>query len=152
MGEKHLRYVPNSEHSMGGTDVGQSMDAWYHAIVHNVQMPRYAWDVADDGTITVLTLDQPSEVLVWQAHNPSARNFMEPVIGRAYTSTALQAVEPGRYQVKVDPPASGYTAYYVELVYPSGVSYPFKFSTGVKVVPDTTEHQWRMADAAARAR
>ncbi|MFM1897297.1 MAG: hypothetical protein RLZZ385_2371 [Pseudomonadota bacterium] len=151
-GEKHLRYVPNSEHSMDGTDVTDSINAWYHAIVHNVQMPRYSWDVAEDGTITVLSLDQPTEVLLWQAHNPAARNFMQPVIGRAYSSTPLQAVDPGLYRVKLEPPASGYTAYYVELVYPGGLSAPLKFSTGVKVVPDTTEHRWRMADDAARAR
>lgn len=145
VGEKHVRYVPNADHGMGGTDVIDSVDAWYHAIVHNVSMPRYSWDVADDGTITVLTLDQPSAVLLWQATNPEARNFMQDVIGRAYTSTPLEEVEPGRYVVKVDPPATGYTAYYVELAYPSGLSVPFKFSTGVKVVPDTTEFAWQPA-------
>ena len=150
VGEKHVRYVPNSDHGMGGTDVIDSVDAWYHAIVHNVSMPRYSWDVADDGTITVLTLDEPIEVLLWQATNPDSRNFMQDVIGRAYTSTPLQPVEPGRYVVNVDAPATGYTAYFVEMVFPSGLSVPFKFSTGVKVVPDTTEHVWQQASDAVR--
>ena len=142
-GEKHLRYVPNSDHGMGDTDVIDSVDAWYHAIVHNVTRPRYSWDVADDGTITVLTMDKPSEVLLWQAHNPDRRVFMKMFIGSAYTSTPVTEIEPGRYQVKLDPPASGYTAYYLELAYPSGLSVPFKFTTGIKVVPDTTEFQWQ---------
>ena len=150
VGEKHVRYVPNSDHGMGDTDVIESVDAWYHAIVHNVSMPRYSWDVADDGTITVFTLDEPSEVLLWQATNPESRNFMQDVIGRAYTSTPLYEVEPGRYSVNVDSPASGYTAYYVELSYPSGLSVPFKFSTGVNVVPDVTEYTWELAPESAR--
>ncbi|MEX2130702.1 MAG: PhoPQ-activated protein PqaA family protein, partial [Pseudohongiellaceae bacterium] len=137
IGEKHLRYVPNSDHGMDDTDVVDSVDAWYHAIVHNIPMPRYTWDVADDGTITVFSLDKPTEVLLWQAHNPEARNFMKDIIGSAYTSTPLTEIDPGRYQIKLDPPAQGFTAYYVEMAYPSGLSVPFKFSTGIKVLPDT---------------
>ena len=152
VGEKHIRYVPNSSHSMGGTDVMDSIDGWYHAIVHNISMPRYSWDVAADGTITVLSLDEPTTVLLWQAHNPESRNFMQAVIGRAYTSTPLTEVEPGLYRAKLEPPASGYTAYYIEMAYPSGISTPLKFSTGVKVVPDVTEYAWEMAPESARNR
>jgi PhoPQ-activated pathogenicity-related protein len=152
VGEKHLRYVPNSDHGMDETDATESLNAWYHAVVHNFSMPRYSWGVSEDGTITVLSLDKPSQVLLWQAHNPAMRNFMQGRIGRAYTSTELTEVEPGRYTVKLDPPATGYTAYYVEMVYPSGAAVPFKFSTGVKVVPDTYEYEWKMTDEASRAR
>ena len=153
VGEKHLRYVPNSNHGMDDTDVMESIDAWYYAIVHNVSMPRYSWDVAEDGTITVLSLDKPDAVLLWQAHNPVDRNFMQAVIGRAYTSTPVAEVEgkSGFYQVKIEPPAQGFTAYYLEMIYPSGSSSPFKFSTGVKVVPDTTKFQWQFLPDSSRA-
>jgi PhoPQ-activated pathogenicity-related protein len=150
VGEKHVRYVPNSDHSMDGTDVMDSVDSWYHAIVHNVSMPRYSWEVDDDGMITVLSLDQPEQVLLWQAHNPDARNFMQARIGRAYTSTVLEESEPGVYKVKLDAPESGYTAYYIEMTYPSGLEKPFKFSSGVKVVPDVTEFEWELAPDSAR--
>ena len=150
VGEKHLRYVPNSNHSMGGTDVLDSVDAWYHAIVHNLSMPRYAWDLAEDGTLTVHSLDAPLEVLLWQASNPDARNFTQAMIGRAYESTVLAEVAPGVYQAKVDAPASGYTAYYIEMHYPSGIDVPLKFSSGVKVVPDVTEYEWRFTPDSSR--
>lgn len=154
VGEKHLRYVPNSSHGMGGTDVMDSIDAWYYAIVHNIKMPRYSWDVADDGTITVLSLDKPEAVLLWQAHNPQDRNFMQAVIGRAYTSTPISEVEgePGIYRVKLDPPEQGFTAYYLEMIYPGGGSAQFKFSTGVKIVPDITKYQWQFLPDSARTR
>lgn len=150
VGEKHLRYVPNSNHSMAQTDVVDSLDAWYYGIVHNLMMPRYSWEVEEDGTISVFTLDKPSQVLLWQAHNPEQRNFMQAQIGRAYQSTLLEESEPGIYRVRLDAPESGYTAYYVELEFESGLSIPFKFSTGTKVVPDVVEHEWVMAPASAR--
>ena len=150
VGEKHLRYVPNSNHSMADTDVMDSVDAWYHSVVHNVQMPHYNWDITEDGTITVFTLDEPLEVLLWQASNPSERNFMQAQIGRAYTASTLTEIEPGVYRAKLDPPEHGFTAYYVELAFPSGTVEPLKFSTGVKVVPDVVEHEWTMAPASAR--
>ena len=152
VGEKHLRYVPNSNHGMGGTDVTESLDAWYHALVHNVSMPRYSWDVDADGLITLFSKTKPAQVLLWQATNPEKRNFMQAVIGRAYTSTPLVEVEPGVYQVKLAPPETGFTAYYLEAEYPSGLDIPFKFSTGVKIVPDVTDYQWQMAPERSRRR
>ncbi|MFT4860833.1 MAG: PhoPQ-activated pathogenicity-related protein [Pseudohongiellaceae bacterium] len=152
VGEKHMRYVPNSNHSMAGTDVTESVDAWYHGLVHNVSMPRYAWDIDEEGVITLFSQTKPTQVLLWQATNPEKRNFMQAVIGKAYVSTPVVEIEPGMYQVKVDPPETGYTAYYLEVEYPSGLSVPFKFSTGVKVVPDVTEHQWQMAPNRSRQR
>lgn len=150
VGEKHVRYVPNSNHGMGGTDVMDSLDSWYYSIVHNVSMPRYSWEVEEDGTITVLSLDKPNQVLLWQAHNPDARNFMQPVIGRAYTSTELSEIEPGLYRAKLDPPAEGFISYYIEMSYPSGTTAPLKFSSGVKVVPDITDYTWELVPASER--
>ena len=150
IGEKHLRYVPNSNHSMDGTDIYDSVDAWYHSIVHNVKPPRYSWDLSDDGTIKVFSIDKPEKVLLWQAHNPEKRNFTQEVIGKAYSSSLLTESEPGVYKVKLEPPETGFTAYYVEMHYPSGIETPFKFSTGVKVVPDITEHTWEFKPDSAR--
>ena len=152
VGEKHLRYVPNSNHSMADTDIYDSVDAWYHSIVHNVKLPRYSWNLADDGTITVLSLDKPDQVLLWQAHNPESRNFTQEIIGKAYTSSLLSEIEPGVYKVKLEPPERGYTAYYIEMHYPSGIEAPFKFSSGVKVVPDTTEYTWEFKPDSARSK
>lgn len=149
-GEKHLRYVPNSNHSMAETDVTDSLDAWYYSVVHNTKLPRYSWEVADDGTISFFSLDKPSTVKLWQASNPNGRNFMQAVIGRAYTSTELSEVEPGLYQARVEAPDSGHTAYYVEAEYDSGMSLPFKFSSGVKIVPDRVDHQWQMTGPESR--
>jgi len=150
IGEKHLRYVPNSNHSMASTDIYDSADAWYHSIVQNIKLPRYSWNLSEDGAITVFSLDKPEKVLLWQAHNPEKRNFTQEVIGKAYESSPLEETEPGIYKAKLDPPDTGFTAYYVEMHYPSGISTPFKFSTGVKIVPDITDHIWEFKPDSAR--
>jgi len=37
----------------------------------------------------------------------------------------------------VEKPEKGWSAYFVEMTYPSGGKYPFKFTTAVRVTPDT---------------
>ncbi len=144
IGEKYLRYVPNAEHSLSGTDVPQSVLAWYHAIVNNVPRPRYTWDIQADGAIRVFTMDTPSEVRLWRASNEEARNFQKAEIGAAWSSVVLSEHDHGTYIGNVEPPAKGWTAYFVELTYPSGTSVPFKFTTEVKVTPDTKAAEYKM--------
>ena len=142
IGEKWLRYVPNTDHGLGGSDVTQSVLAWYNSIVHNVARPRFSWKIETDGTIRIYALDEPQVVKLWQASNREERNFMKAVIGEAWSSEEIEADEPGVYTAKLDPPERGFTAYMLELTYDSGVPLaPFKFTTGIKVVPDIRPYE-----------
>jgi len=142
IGEKWLRYVPNTDHGLGGSDVPQSVLAWYNSVVHNVARPRFSWKIETDGTIRVYALDEPKVVKLWQATNPEERNFMKAVIGEAWSDELIESSEPGVYSVKLDPPKEGFTAYMLELTYDSGIPLaPFKFTTGIKVVPDIRPHE-----------
>ncbi len=152
VGATYMRYVPNADHGLGGTDVGESIAAWYHAIVHNVAPPRFSWRVEDDGTIRVLTLDEPLEVRLWQASNPEARDFRKQTIGAAWTSTVLSEEEERVYLSRAPVPEQGWTAYMVEMTYPSGLEVPFTFTTGVKVVPETKLYSFEYATDQDRAR
>jgi PhoPQ-activated pathogenicity-related protein len=143
--EKHIRYVPNAKHNLAGSDALQSLTAFYQAVINGTPRPQFTWRKAKDGTLTVTVKDKPREVNLWQATNPKARDFRLDVIGKAYTSTPLQAEKNGSYVGRVAKPASGYTAFFVELVYDSGGKYPFKFTTEVSVVPDVLPHQWEEA-------
>ncbi len=137
-GEKYLRYVPNADHDVTkGTDAGESAAAFFESIVKGTERPRFTWKIAEDGTISVESETKPLAVKLWRATNPAARDFRLEKIGKAYRSRALKPAAPGRYIATVPKPAKGYTAYFIELTYPSAGKYPFKFTTGVKVVPDT---------------
>jgi PhoPQ-activated pathogenicity-related protein len=121
------------------------MTAWYDAVIRNRPIPDYSWTVRDDGALVVKPKGKPSAVLLWQGSNPTARDFRVDSIGKAFTSTPLQSGPDGTYVADVPKPASGYTAYFVELTYPSGTKYPFKFTTEVYVKPDVLPYRWEDA-------
>jgi len=136
-GPKQLRYVPNADHSLRGTDAWVSVLAWYHAFLTGKALPRYDWTVEADGTIRVKTSDTPATVTLWQITNPGARDFRLSSIGAKWKSAPLVPASPGEYVARVEKPARGYTAYMVQLTFPSGLnSAPFTFTTGIAVTPD----------------
>jgi PhoPQ-activated pathogenicity-related protein len=111
--------------------------ACYNAILTGAELPQFDWKVEKDGTIRVRTVTKPSEVKLWQATNPGARDFRLTTIGPKWKSSPLQDQGEGVYAAKVAPPKRGWTAYMVEMTFPSGILLaPFKFTTGVKVIPD----------------
>ena len=96
-----------------------------------------------DGSITVATRTKPREVNLWQATNPKARDFRLLTIGKAYQSSPLRPDDEGVYVGRVAKPESGWTAFFVELVFDSGdEKAPYKFTTQVQVVPDLLPHSF----------
>jgi PhoPQ-activated pathogenicity-related protein len=143
--EKRLRYVPNSKHSMSGTDVAESMTAFYAAVLNGRPRPSYSWTRKADGTLVVRTAEKPREVRLWQATNPDDRDFRVDTIGKAFTSTLLTPEKDGTYVARAAKPAKGYTAAFVELTYDSGGKYPLKFTTEVAVTPNDKRFAWKNA-------
>ncbi len=135
-GEKYLRYVPNADHSLRGSDARESLVAFYDAVLRGAARPKFSWKFDKDGTIRVTAKDKPSEVKLWQATNPDGRDFRLEKIGKAYKSSTVAEDKKGTYVAKVSKPEKGFTAYFVELTFPSGGKYPYKFTTPVRVEPD----------------
>lgn len=146
-GSKQLRMLPNSRHSTAGTDINESMTAWYDNLIHNRATPEYAWTVREDGALVVDPGPaRPSAVLLWQGTNPGARDFRVATLGdKAFTATPLAPQSDGTYVGNVEQPASGFTAYFVELTYPTGGRYPLKVTTEVYVKPDIYPYRWEDA-------
>ncbi len=142
--EKHLRYVPNAKHNLKRSDALQSLQAFYQAVLDGHPRPRYSWKKQADGSLTVTSEDRPREVNLWQATNRHTRDFRLDVIGNAWHSTRLDPDAEGVYRGRVSKPETGFTAFFVEMVYDSGGKYAFKFTTGVSVVPDVLPFKWSM--------
>ncbi|BDC48334.1 hypothetical protein F183_A06500 [Bryobacterales bacterium F-183] len=139
-GEKYLRYIPNADHSMNGSDALQSIIAFVDAAIKGNKPPEYDWKVEKNGDIVVKSKDKPTAVKVWMAKNPDARDFRVEKIGRVYKSEDLTESKPGEWIAKAPKLEKGYAAYFVELTYPSGTKHPFKFTTQVKVWPEEYSH------------
>jgi PhoPQ-activated pathogenicity-related protein/creatinine amidohydrolase/Fe(II)-dependent formamide hydrolase-like protein len=135
-GPKYLRYIPNTDHGLNEDAVG-SLTAFYGAILKGSPLPKYSWKVRDDGAIEVDTKTAPMAVKLWRATNEKARDFRLETIGAVWESTDLGARGAGRYVGKVGEPEKGWTAFFVELTFDSGGPMPHKFTTEIKVVPET---------------
>jgi PhoPQ-activated pathogenicity-related protein len=137
-GESHLRYVANTSHSLDKSDALETVEAFYTSVVKGTPRPAFSWTFEKDGAIKVVSKERPETVTLWQATNPDARNFRLDAIGAVYQSTVLTPSGPNTWVARVARPAKGWTAYFVELTFPAaGAKYPLKFTTAVRVAPDT---------------
>src|SRR6185503_17950471 len=96
-GEKYLRYVPNTDHSLRNSDARESMHAYYEALLAGKPRPQFTWAFESNGDIRVNSKDKPTAVKLWQATNPGARDFRLMTIGPAYKSADLEDRGKGVY-------------------------------------------------------
>jgi len=136
-GETQIRYVPNTGHSLDKTDALASVHAFYASVVNGSPRPEVKWTFERDGSIKVVSKQRPDHVRLWQATNPKARNFRHDEGNAPYTSTPLTPSGPNTWTGRVARPPAGWTAFFVEMTFPSGGKYPFTVTSGVRVVPDT---------------
>lgn len=106
-GEKHVNYIPNTDHSLDGTQSvlqeNAALDsalAFYMAVVQDVERPEMTWEFAPDGSIVVETQDNPTSMRMWSAAAPQVRDFrkerLDP-LGISWRSTPLVQQSPGRW-------------------------------------------------------
>lgn len=141
-GVKYLRYVPNADHSLKGSDARESLLAFYNAILYQQPLPQLSWKLPPDGSIRVETRDKPEQVKLWQTTNPDARDFRIETFGPKWESTTLTDQGGGVYLGKILSPPKGWSAFFVELTFASGCPAPFKFTTPVRVLPDTLPYRF----------
>src|SRR3984885_1803074 len=139
-GEKYLRYIPNADHGLKGTDVRESVVSFYDTVLKGTPRPQFTWNFEPDGSILVTTVTKPTSVKLWQATNPTARDFRVIPIGRTFKSHELHDQGHGVYVAKIATPERGWTASFVELSFEVGAPYPLKLTTAVRVTPDTLPH------------
>ena len=138
-GEKHIRYVPNSDHSLSHSEEVRtntliSFLGWYRTVLFGIQRPQVSWSLNKGGTLVVKTSPPAPVARLWQATNPTARDFRLESIGEAWTSSVLSSTPDGRYEVQVPSPSAGWTAYFVEIAYPDATQQIY--STQVFMTPD----------------
>ena len=146
--EKYLLYCANTDHGLDGSEADKALLAWYGAVLTGRDRPQFSWEIPDEGRVTVTTKTRPKQALLWTATNPNARDFRLQTIGKAWKSSPLTDDGKGIYSARVEAPEKGWTAYFVELHFDSGTPLPFRFSTEVRVVPDTLPYADKLNAAA----
>jgi len=74
-GQKFIRYIPNTDHSMKNTDAYASLLSFYDSIIHKKALPELNWTIVEPGVIRFESKTKPAKVKLWQANNPKARDF-----------------------------------------------------------------------------
>ncbi len=146
-GSKYLLYNANTDHGLKDSDADKAMLAWYQGILAGRQLPQFSWQIPEEGHMVVTARTRPAQVNLWTATNANARDFRLETIGKAWTSSPLSGVNGGVYDAQVKVPEKGWTAYFVELHFDSGTPLPYRFSTEVRVVPDTLPHMDKLKAA-----
>ena len=142
LGVKHLRYVPNTDHSLYGSDAAMTVEACYQAVLAQAPLPQFSWTLQNSNSVRVVAEGSPIEVKLWQATNPNARDFRVEAIGPAWQSSVLTNQGGGVYVGTVPVPVRGWTGFMVELTYPGSSVLPYKFTTQVYVVPDVLPYHF----------
>lgn len=149
-GVKYLRYVPNADHSLKGSDAWLSLMACYQAVLSGSELPQFNWVVESDGGLRVTSTTKPVEVRLWQANNPDARDFRLESLGPKWKSSVLTDQGGGVYLAKPPATPKGWTGFFVEMTYPAVGNVPFKFTTEVRVTPDKLPYTFPPPKTAAK--
>ncbi|MBI9017448.1 MAG: PhoPQ-activated pathogenicity-related family protein [Phycisphaerae bacterium] len=136
-GEKHLRYIPNVGHSLQDSDAAKSLASFYLSILDKSQRPKVTWSYDSENNLRIEANQKPQLVKSWQATNKTARDFRINIIGKAWESKILKPDKDGKYLVKIQEPAKGWTGFFVEMTFAGKDDIPFIFTTNIKVLPET---------------
>ena len=138
LGPKWLRYTPNTDHKESD-DTAIDALSWFDDILDGKTSPQITWALEGEGVLRVTPTAEPKEVKLWQAYNPSARDFRLEAVGPIWTSQTLSPQADGSYVGAVDTPATGWRAFMVEVTFATaGTLEPDQvYSTGVQIIPDT---------------
>lgn len=138
-GETVSRYVPNTDHSLsssaGVVNALTSLVAWYQHVIFGAPRPQISSSI-DAGVLTVRSSLPATVARLWQASNTSARDFRREVLGETWTSTPVPDSGGGTYVASLAQPVTGFSAYYIELVYQGVGGVPQTYSTQIYVTPD----------------
>ena len=130
---KYVTYIPNNGHGLSDmVRVFGAVNALHQHLAGTCKLPKLTWDYAQDegGWKLAVESDRPiREAHLWSADAPK-RDFRSA----KWTSRKLP-VDGARTVARIESPATGYRAAFVEVVYQDGsLSRPGFFSTTVRVL------------------
>ncbi|EAL66593.1 PhoPQ-activated pathogenicity-related protein [Dictyostelium discoideum AX4] len=160
--EKHLRIVPNAEHSLMGhqIDIILSIVTFVRLLITNQPRPTFTWDITysedlNSGTI-VLTVPEggiiPYKVKVWTAVTESTTRRDFRIITCMDITKCIQFIiwdpsditptSTGVYSITLSKPDAGWRAFFLEAEYLYAKNsiddeYTLKFTSEVAIVPNT---------------
>ena len=144
VGEKYIHYAPNAGHGLGAGKLAaaQAIAAFYETVLERSERPQFSWDLtekSDAEVMRVVAKTAPKRVDFFRARSDT-RDLREA----EWTSTSLKPADGGSYEATVSR-ATGFSAFFLRLTYPSALGYDYTLATHVEVVepekPNDTKSQ-----------
>ncbi len=131
---KFLRYLPNAGHKFPSTSDHMTAAAnFYRALVQRKTLPSFTWHRTAKNTLRIDAFDKPTQVKLWKATNPDARDFRYDFAKNEWTSKTVAEKSEGLYDIEMPTEEKGWAAYFAELEFDNGLT----FTTEVFITPDT---------------
>ncbi|MDF9796642.1 PhoPQ-activated pathogenicity-related protein [Catalinimonas alkaloidigena] len=116
-GENHLLYVPNAGHGLGNKSLAlQSLSAFFGYTLKKAEYPELAWKISEREEGVNFSVSTTSgklvEALLWSADSED-RDFRD----EKWSSTKLEVGDKTEFLLQERFPASGFKAFYMDLVY-----------------------------------
>ena len=117
-GENYLHYVPNAGHGLGDKKQAiQALSSFFAETLQKVDYPECSWSFEENGQEIVLKIDASKDklagVLLWTCDSED-RDFRD----NEFVSQAIDTEAENQITINVDYPASGFRAFYIDLLYP----------------------------------
>ena len=140
-GEKKFAYLPNTHHGLDADGVLRALVPWYISILQGIDMPQFSWEFS--GNSLIVTPSVPASVArVWFATSQNRDFRFDANLNPSppvWASQSLVANGLGQYVFTAPTDNSApppWIGFFVQLEFPSGLIYPYKFTTEIRVVPD----------------
>jgi PhoPQ-activated pathogenicity-related protein len=137
-GDNYLQYVPNAGHGLHGSYLPENLVSFYQHIITGEEIPEFDWDIRNDTIFARVDPADKYQIRLWEAVNPSARDFKIYVTGGdAWQMKPLEVHEDGLYAIPVSPPETGFRGALLEVVFQPDSEFPLTLTSGTLITPDS---------------
>ena len=142
-GNKWIRVLPNLRHyivRMAPELVTDTLESFYGAFIEERPLPSFSWEVREQ-TLIVRSSTPPKYARLWQAYNPSIRDFRmtadNPDI-QPFKSEPINfyCKENCRFELNLKKAGKGWSAYLIEVAFPNQPYSDLTFTTRIFIHPD----------------
>jgi len=136
-GDKLLRYVPNTNHSLNGRYLNDDLISYFYRIINDIDMPTLKWELNDNNLNVALDYEGNYNVSIWNAKNQNGRDFRLWQEGELWQKINIQKSNDNNYQVEIEDKSNGYEAIMMEFTIDPESEFPLIISTGPFVIPES---------------
>ena len=94
-GDKLLRYVPNTNHSLNGRYLNDDLLSYFYRIINDIDMPTLKWELSNNNLNVALDYEGNYNVSIWSANNQNGRDFRLWQEGELWQKNNIQKSDSG---------------------------------------------------------